>query len=173
MTCNCYQGLYAEGDPVVNLAGQDSTITICKDGTYCCGNGTIANSCCEKQQGVYLLSNGEASSNNPSVTASIPLTSATSPPNPSPPPTAPKSSNRNIRIIIGTTLGTLSLILIVVILILVRRIRKLQKANHNQVQVLVEKDMASEISGDSERKEKDGVERKELPGSTFIPELHG
>lgn len=167
MTCNCCQGLYAEGDPVVNLAGQDSTITICKDGTYCCGIGAIANSCCEKQQGVYLLSNGEVSRNNPSVTASKPLTSATSPPNPSPPPTAPNSSSRNIRIIIGTIFGTLSLILMVVILILVRQVRKLQKANQSQAQVLVEKDMASA------RKEMDGVQRKELPGSTFIPELHG
>lgn len=175
MTYKLYQGVYAEGDDVVNLAGRDSTVTICGDGTYCCGNGTIAKSCCDKQQGVYLLSNGEVSPNNPSATASVPLNNATSTPNSSPPPTVPSSLDSKTRIIIGTIVGIVGLIVMVVILILVRRIRKLQKANQSQVKRLFGKEMVAEVSGDSERKEMDGVGRLELPGSTSVSasELHG
>lgn len=37
----------------------DVTITSCNDGSYCCGNGTIAKQCCNQKKGVFML-NGDA-----------------------------------------------------------------------------------------------------------------
>lgn len=37
----------------------DVTITPCKDGSYCCGNGTFAQLCCDQKEGVYMV-NGDA-----------------------------------------------------------------------------------------------------------------
>lgn len=37
----------------------DVTVTHCEDGSYCCGNGTFAQPCCDKKEGVFMV-NGDA-----------------------------------------------------------------------------------------------------------------
>lgn len=37
----------------------DVTITPCEDGSYCCGNGTFAQPCCDQKEGVFMV-NGDA-----------------------------------------------------------------------------------------------------------------
>ena len=39
-------------------------ITICENGSYCCGNGTIADTCCSLKQGVFLV-DGSTTQKNP------------------------------------------------------------------------------------------------------------
>ena len=56
-------------DPVAGnpLSRADSTVTVtpCDDGSYCCGNGTVAQGCCSNGNGYLIDSNGEATQNNP------------------------------------------------------------------------------------------------------------
>lgn len=44
---------------VSNQANTDYTVTPCSDGSYCCGNGTVADDCCKENRGL-ILSNGKA-----------------------------------------------------------------------------------------------------------------
>ena len=44
---------------VSNQANTDYTITPCPDGSYCCGNGTVADDCCKENRGLPL-SGGKA-----------------------------------------------------------------------------------------------------------------
>lgn len=37
----------------------DVTVTSCADGSYCCGNGTFAQPCCDNKEGVFMV-NGDA-----------------------------------------------------------------------------------------------------------------
>ena len=61
-------------DPVAGnpLSRADSTVTVtpCDDGSYCCGNGTIAQGCCSNGNGYFIDANGEASQKNPFTTIS-------------------------------------------------------------------------------------------------------
>ncbi|MCJ1430074.1 hypothetical protein MMC29_007989, partial [Sticta canariensis] len=54
----------------LQIAEHHVTITPCGDGSYCCGDGTDAQDCCDKKKGVFLL-NGETTSKNPSGTSSL------------------------------------------------------------------------------------------------------
>ncbi|MCJ1263662.1 hypothetical protein MMC22_003532 [Lobaria immixta] len=69
-------GQYLEGNDI-QLANTHATITPCGDGSYCCGNGTGAQPCCDEKKGVFL-SNGETTSSNPSGTSSLASKSSTS-----------------------------------------------------------------------------------------------
>lgn len=40
---------------VINLSGADATVTPCDDGSYCCGNGTLAEKCCNDKKGVFVI----------------------------------------------------------------------------------------------------------------------
>ena len=62
-------------DPVAGnpLSRADSTVTItpCDDGSYCCGNGTIAQACCSNGNGYFIDANGEATEDNPFTASSM------------------------------------------------------------------------------------------------------
>ena len=51
-----------------NRADPSVTVTPCSDGSYCCGNGTDALSCCSQGNGVFMVA-GEAQKTNPSRAA--------------------------------------------------------------------------------------------------------
>lgn len=61
----------------MDLSGGDSTITQCKDGSYCCGNGTIGQPCCDQRKGVFLM-NGDIVTSNPSTATSTATASSSS-----------------------------------------------------------------------------------------------
>lgn len=48
----------------IDLFTAFSTITPCKDGSYCCDNGTLANECCDHNLGVFVV-NGTATNIKP------------------------------------------------------------------------------------------------------------
>lgn len=39
---------------VKDLSNSGVPVTLCDDGSYCCGDGTMAKTCCESRQGVFL-----------------------------------------------------------------------------------------------------------------------
>ena len=54
---------------VDNQVNTDYTVTPCNDGSYCCGNGTVADNCCKENRGLYL-SGGKALVREASFSAS-------------------------------------------------------------------------------------------------------
>ncbi|KAL8793229.1 MAG: hypothetical protein Q9195_004165 [Heterodermia aff. obscurata] len=47
------------------------TVTPCGDGSYCCGNKTVASTCCDNNNGLFIdPSTGDAIQNDPSATSS-------------------------------------------------------------------------------------------------------
>lgn len=91
----------------------DVAITPCQDGSYCCGNGTFAQPCCDQKEGVFMV-NGDAipytqfkaasststeadlqSSASPTLTltTSLPGTSSPSPVTPSALPISPTGTS--------------------------------------------------------------------------------
>jgi len=48
---------------------EDVPITVCNDGSYCCGNTAASESCCQNGLGVWIV-NGEETSSNPNGSAS-------------------------------------------------------------------------------------------------------
>lgn len=104
----CSKGFYRQGENPKNLSNNDITITPCRDGSYCCGNGTMAQECCDDRKGIFLL-NGDIVSSNPSAATStttafsslnLPRATSSSPSSPD-----KSSSARTIAIIVGTVLG--------------------------------------------------------------------
>lgn len=63
-----------DGTGVMDLASNGVAITICKNGSYCCGDGTFGDKCCTQNQGVFL-SNGSITQQN---SVQNPLTSSIS-----------------------------------------------------------------------------------------------
>lgn len=55
-----------------DLARNTYAVTICENGSYCCGNGTFADTCCSLKQGVFLV-NGSTTPENP-ISFQSPLT---------------------------------------------------------------------------------------------------
>lgn len=47
-------GQFIEGIDV-DLATTDQSITPCDNGSFCCGNGTLANSCCGENKGLFVV----------------------------------------------------------------------------------------------------------------------
>lgn len=52
------QGQYVASKSL-NLADHHYTVTHCDDGSYCCGNGALADACCDEKKGLFVR-NGEA-----------------------------------------------------------------------------------------------------------------
>ena len=48
---------------LVDMAASPIPVTICKDGSYCCGNGTLADACCRMDLGLFVV-NGSATPRN-------------------------------------------------------------------------------------------------------------
>lgn len=57
------QGQYVAGSHM-DRAANDMTVTDCENGSYCCGNGTIADTCCQEGKGLFVL-DGKAVSEPP------------------------------------------------------------------------------------------------------------
>lgn len=53
------KGRYTNTSDTADMHTMDVTITPCKDGSYCCGNGTFAQPCCDQKEGVFMV-NGDA-----------------------------------------------------------------------------------------------------------------
>lgn len=62
----CVDGTKQNGEPEVD---NDVQITVCGDGSYCCGSGGQATSCCNTGNGVFMK-NGSETNVNPSATSS-------------------------------------------------------------------------------------------------------
>lgn len=176
------KGFYIEGTKPLDLSGVHSTITQCTDGSYCCGNGTIGQPCCDQRKGVFLL-NGDIVSANPSTatgtatassatksssitSSSFNITSASPPslplatsssPSASPSPDE-SSSGKMIGIIVGAVLGTaLILTMGFAISLLKNSRRKLRQAlATDQASTAQIARNAGELYGDDGRKELDG-----------------
>lgn len=58
----------------MNVTSKTYHITICDNGSYCCGIGTYADNCCKLKQGLFLV-NGSATQDNP-ISLQDPLTSS-------------------------------------------------------------------------------------------------
>ncbi|KAL8998788.1 MAG: hypothetical protein Q9169_002238 [Polycauliona sp. 2 TL-2023] len=71
-----------------NLGGS-VRVTDCGDGSYCCGSGTKASSCCANGNGVFLANNGQTTNVNPSSTSSTASTTSS-------PTSAPQTTTSNI-----------------------------------------------------------------------------
>lgn len=82
----CVKGHYIEGDAGQYLNNVDTTVTPCGDNSYCCGNRTIGNTCCDFKEGVFLL-NGET------VLTKPPASKSSTPPASSIPAAATHSSS--------------------------------------------------------------------------------
>lgn len=90
------KGRYTNTSDMADMHSMDVTITPCNDGSYCCGNGTIAKPCCDNKEGVFML-NGDAIPYNQFKTAFSSSTgayvqSSASPSNTSPSLLIPQSS---------------------------------------------------------------------------------
>ena len=59
-----------------NRSDTSVTVTRCPDGSYCCGHGSQAATCCQKGGG-YFLEDGEAQKNNPSASTSAAVSTST------------------------------------------------------------------------------------------------
>lgn len=71
------QGSAPEGRMDANMADSDYVVTPCGNGSYCCGNGTLADNCCRENRGLFVK-DGRAVSPDPSSHISdIALSSST------------------------------------------------------------------------------------------------
>lgn len=57
-------GQIESGPGVQDLTHNTYAVTICENGSYCCGNGTVADVCCRLKQG-FFVANGSAVQQNP------------------------------------------------------------------------------------------------------------
>ncbi|KAL9601998.1 MAG: hypothetical protein Q9219_002106 [cf. Caloplaca sp. 3 TL-2023] len=63
--CMNSQGKDGDGN-----TGGSVKVTPCQDGSYCCGVGSFADTCCSKGAGVFIAKNGQTTNINPSATVS-------------------------------------------------------------------------------------------------------
>lgn len=181
------KGFYKETQPL-DLSGDDSTITQCRDGSYCCGNGTIGQPCCDQRKGVFLLNGDIVSASLSTATGTATASSAiksssmtsssfakTSAPSslllatsssPSASPSQGESSSEKmIAIIIGTVLGT------ALILTMGFAIFFLKNSRRKRREALATDHNSGELD---RRKELDGRGLEvELDGRGYEVELHG
>lgn len=170
-------------DRPVDMAASPVAVTPCKNGSYCCGNGTLADACCAMDLGLFVI-NGSTTQRNPAPTASsseIP-SSLTSPAS-----SAAKKPARETGAIVGGAIGG------VVVLVLGALIwkgldrRKLQGHEHESPQSRATSSPitisgskngedvrgSSEIHGDSGSQEMDGAGLiLQLDSSRIWHELH-
>ena len=59
-----FQGQYLLNGPDGDLTAITFPVTPCNDGSFCCGNGTVAGSCCRQGNGLFVV-DGEARRKNP------------------------------------------------------------------------------------------------------------
>lgn len=61
------------------MAAWPIAVTTCKDGSYCCGNGTLADACCSTNLGLFII-NGSAVPRNSAFSMIVSRTTASSSP---------------------------------------------------------------------------------------------
>ncbi|KAI4176906.1 MAG: hypothetical protein LQ343_000763 [Gyalolechia ehrenbergii] len=64
--------------PYLGNTGGSVRVTQCPNGSYCCGVGSTANTCCSNGVGVWVAKNGQTTNVNPTATASRSSTAAAS-----------------------------------------------------------------------------------------------
>ena len=177
LTVCVIQGQYIEGVDR-QLDGFEFTITPCGDGSYCCGNGTDAQSCCDGKKGVFLL-NGETTSKNSSGTSSVASGSSTSTSeisisttlsHASQPPT---SSKNNTGAIVGGVIGSIAILALIIgmILILTRTYRHAGSKAKKARSSIAARAVPHEVAGTDARKELDARQMQELEGGRNFHEL--
>lgn len=179
----------------MDLSGGDISITQCKDGSYCCGNGTIGQPCCDQRKGVFLM-NGDIVTSNP-FTATITATASSatkssstasyssastssSPPNlplaisSSPPSPDTSPSGRKTVIIVSAFLGTALILTMGFTIFLIKKSRRKRPQAVAIDQSLASRTVhhAVEPYGDDRWKELDGRGNEvELDGRRHEVEL--
>lgn len=169
----------------------DVTVTSCNDGSYCCGNGTIAQLCCEMKEGVFML-NGDAIPYNQSrtafsttsniltslITSPSSITPSTSPPStssfpgsstqsassaPSPPPSS--------QVIAASVFGTCAVLLLIGTLVFILRRFRSEQPRKPQISRPRVLNLPPEMLGDDGSNELDGNREFELDRPGNYPEM--
>lgn len=98
-------------DKYVDMAASPVAVTLCRNGSYCCGNGTLADACCTMDQGLFVV-NGSATQRNPAFTVASPTaTFSESSSSLTPPASYPaQKSARETGTIVGGTIGGVALL---------------------------------------------------------------
>lgn len=190
MTC---KGRYTNISETADMHQMDVTVTSCNDGSYCCGNGTIAQLCCDMKEGVFML-NGDAIPYNQSRTAfststgadlqssastsNILISPSTSPPSTSSFPgsstqsaSSAPSPSPSSQVIAASVFGTCAVLLLIGTLVfIVRRFRSEQprKPQISRPRVL---NLPPEMLGDDGSNELDGNREFELDRPRNYPEM--
>lgn len=191
------KGRYTDTSDTADMHTMDVTITSCNDGSYCCGNGTIANQCCDKKKGVFML-NGDAipynqysaaysistgadvqssaSLSNTFPSSIILSTFSTSPPGISsfPESSAQSASSApgpspNSRVIAASVFGACAALLLIGALVFF--LRKFRPEQPRKLQISLPRALPPEMLGDDGSNELDGNREFELDRPGNYPEM--
>lgn len=166
------------GDKNVDMAASPIAVTPCKNGSYCGGNGTLADSCCTMDLGLFVV-NGSATQRNPALSVASPTASSSKLPSS---PTSPASSSakkpaRETGAIVGGAIGGVA-VLVLGALIWKRLDRPKLQGHEDEISQLRATSSPSLISGPqygenvhgpSEVSGEDGS--REMDGADLILEL--
>lgn len=152
------QGSTPEGLPS-NLADSDYAVTPCDDGSYCCGSGPLAESCCKGNQGHFLKGGRAVSRNSSSFVSGIASSSsvkatpssssrAALTPTPSASPSSAAKASHQTGLILGAALGGAAVLALITGLIVLIGIRHLQhKSGSQEVPQVIWKDQRNQDDG--------------------------
>ena len=177
------------------MAGADVTVTPCGDGSYCCGNGTLAEKCCNDKKGVFVVDGGnpdvnpsstsKAASSTSAVSKSTSSSSSSSSSKISPAlissptntiiasPSTTSSSSNHAGAIAGGVVGGLAIIALLIFgILLLRRRRVEDSARTHPSGFWGEKSqVVHEAPPNDTRNELDGRDVRELQGGTVHHEM--
>lgn len=99
----------------VDMAASPIAVTTCKDGSYCCGNGTLADACCKMDLGLFVV-NGSATPRNSALSVASRTASSSQIPS-SPTSLASSSAKKPTRetetgAIVGGTIGGVTVLIL-------------------------------------------------------------
>lgn len=97
------------------MAASPMAVLTCKDGSYCCGNGTLADACCQMDLGLFVV-NGSATPRN-SASSIVSRTASASETSSSPTSSASFSERKTARetktgAIVGGTIGGVAVLVL-------------------------------------------------------------
>ena len=167
-------GLEKNENDEKNVTRPTYGITICENGSYCCGNSAFADTCCTLKQGLFV---GNSFTPSSSTGVSNSFTSQTLPTSPSTSRSfAPSSSQKatlQIGVVVGGTVGGVGgfAALTLCALIWKRRHRRIQQ-NHQKE--MLQRPVISNPSAPFERRDGENVlQFFELSGNNGRGELDG
>lgn len=117
-----------------NQADTDYTVTPCRDGSYCCGNGTVADTCCKENRGLFL--SDEIAVVREANSSASPISSSSST---SVPSSAVVKTSHQTGAIVGSAIGAAAgaaLVTGIIFLIRMRRIKQQQPLSHENKEEL-------------------------------------